>query len=493
MKTFLRFMSLTAATQLFLAVNQIVLLPLQLRVWGRDATAQWFVVVAIANLASIADLGLRNASHDHLLSSVQTGDEAAASGFRRTWALARALFIGLTTALIASQAVMAMRSGQHQGIWIYAVTLSFALETVVIVRGIWLDTLGHFNRVEAVYLAFVASRVVLSFAALLVFHAPPEAIAWIMLACSIAATAGQGWLLRQPKSLNFLAPGFGDLRWRALGVVRFVATEPAANWVRLSLPVVVLAAIASPLFVATFVAMRALFGMARSVISQLARYASVGYVLSVETDRAAAERLAIRYILTSTVVGVGVSSAIIADHGRIIGLWLNGADANTVGAIALSFAIGAAAYGYQVINVVLMRSGDVIGVAVRQYGFLAGAVIAAVVARLSASPVLYLGLLAAEELLIAGLFISALGPAVRRASITAFAVAVCLLVPLWFAAYFNAGGLFDAMRPAPLLASLAVAGAVSLIMVVQGFAIDRFGRISLRPHRMLTAGAASER
>jgi hypothetical protein len=493
MKTFLRFMSLTTATQIFLAVNQIVLLPLQLRVWGRDATAQWFVVIAVANLASVADLGLRNASHDHLLSSVQTGDEDAAGAFRRTWALARALFIGLTTALIAGQAVLTMRAGQPLAPWIFAVTLSFALETVVIVRGIWLDTLGHFNRVEAVYLAFVAARVGLSFAALLIFRAPPEAIAWIMLGCALAATAGQAWLLRRPQSLAFLAPGFRELRWRALGVVRFVVTEPAVNWVRLSLPVVVLAPIASPMFVATYVAMRALFSMARAVINQLARYASVGYVLSVETDQAAAERLAIRYILMSTVVGVGVSSAIIADHGRIVGVWLNGADAFTVGAIALSFAVGAAAYGYQVINGVLIRSGDVVGVAARQYAFLIGAVIAAVVARVFASPVLYLALLAGEELLVAGLFISALGPAVRRVCVTAFAVAVCLLVPLWLAANFDVGGIFDAMRPGPLLASLTVAGAVSLMMIVQGFAIDRFGRISFRPHRMLATSAAPER
>ena len=103
MSRFLQFFSLTIATQGCLLINQVVLLPLELRVWGTDAVAKWVVLVAVANLAGVTDLGLRNAGHSQLLSSVQTGDAVASLEFRETWALARALVVGITAGFLAYQ------------------------------------------------------------------------------------------------------------------------------------------------------------------------------------------------------------------------------------------------------------------------------------------------------------------------------------------------------------------------------------------------------
>jgi hypothetical protein len=66
-RAFWGFFSLTTITQLCLVANQIALLPLQLRVWGVDVATQWFTILYLVYLVSIADLGLRNAGHSQLL------------------------------------------------------------------------------------------------------------------------------------------------------------------------------------------------------------------------------------------------------------------------------------------------------------------------------------------------------------------------------------------------------------------------------------------
>ena len=458
----LRFMSLTTATQLCLVINQLALLPLQLRVWGHDATAQWFVVIAVGNLATMADLGLRNAGHAQLLSSVETGDAAAALEFRQIWALTRALFIGLTTALLAAQILAALHSGMAFSLWVWTVTVSLALDTAIIVRGIWLETLGYLNKVEGVFLAMAASRVLICIAALIAFRASPSVLGWIMLATAVGATLAQARILRNPNSLGLLRGGFGDLRWRSLRVVRFVVAEPAVSWVRLSLPVVVLATVSTPLMVTTYVALRAVFGLARQVIIQLARYASVGYVQCVDGDRLAAERFVIRSLLISTIVGVAVSSATIADRGRLLSFWLTASDPATVSLVALSFAIGATAYGYQVIAGVLIRSGQVVSVAKRQYAYLFASGMGAAATLLSGSAALYLVLLGSLELMIAALFVPALGVRVLRASVAAFVAAASSLGLLCAAVELDPGKLFSTVTPAAIAASLALAALTTI-------------------------------
>ncbi len=472
MKNFLRFFSLTTATQFCLAVNQLVLLPLQLRVWGQEATSHWFVIIAVANLASVADLGLRMAGHAQLLSSVESADRIAELEFRRIWALTRVLIMGMTSVLIAGQVISSLIETGTFELWAAALTMATALDTALIVRGFWLDTLGHFVKVEALFLGMVSSRILLSILAMLAFHAGPGIIAYLTLVSAAAAVALQAYVLPEPRCLALLANGMRDLRWKSLGIVRFVVAEPASNWMRLSLPVIVLAAVSSPRFVTTYVALRAIFGMARQIVNQLGRYASIRYAQFVERDKAAAENVVIRFTLLSTLAGLAVSSGVIADHCRLFRLWLSSGDPETESLIALYFATGAIAYGYQVVAGVLMRCGDIVGIASRQYAYLIMGGLTAGIGWLSGSAVLYLLILAAQELLLAGLFVGAIGYRVLRSCLAGFALAAVVVLFMWTATEFNLGGLFTKISPAALGGSLAIAAAALVLALLVYVGID---------------------
>ena len=113
--------------------------PPTLGVWGPVGTAEWFVVLATGNIASIADLGLRNSGHAELLSSVKSANSEAAKEFRRTWALARGLVLIVTIVLLGTQAVSAVRFGAPFAPWVVAVTIALSLDTIFIVRAQWFD------------------------------------------------------------------------------------------------------------------------------------------------------------------------------------------------------------------------------------------------------------------------------------------------------------------------------------------------------------------
>ena len=54
-------------TQGVLLLNQVVLLPIQIRIWGHLSTAHWYAMLAIATIVSVADCGLRTAGHAELI------------------------------------------------------------------------------------------------------------------------------------------------------------------------------------------------------------------------------------------------------------------------------------------------------------------------------------------------------------------------------------------------------------------------------------------
>ena len=440
---FLRFLSLTSATQLVLLSNQLLLLPLQLRIWGQQATAQWFVVIAIANLATLADLGMRSAGHADLLAAVREQRPEPLIAFRQIWALTRAMFVAATTGLLFIQIFVAIKRGYYFEPWLAAVTISVALDTLVNVRGVWLDTLGHFNRVEGVFLGMVGVRMSLSAAALVLFGAPPSILAWIFLATATAGLAVQAVVLNDPPTLRVLAGGFSLIRWRSLAVIRWVVAEPASNWVRLMLPVIVFATFDAPAIVTSYVGLRAAFGVTRQVINQVARFASVRYIQTKEGAPGTAEAFALRAILFCTGLSVAASAAVIADRGRVLGHWLSGSDPALIGVISASFAVGSVAYGYQVVAGVMTRSGNVIGVAVRQYAYLGAGGVAALVGWAARSLETYLVLLALSELWIAVLFIGAIGRQVRTCALVGFACGGACLSLLWCAARVDVGGVFD--------------------------------------------------
>jgi hypothetical protein len=469
MKGFLRFLSLTSATQLCLLANQLLLLPLQLRIWGHETTAQWFVVLAVANIASIADLGLRYAAHAQLIAAVRATDTAAAKAFGGVWMLTRLLFVGVIFGLIAAQMLFQILSQQPAALWQPLLILALGLETLLIVRGAWLDSLGHFNRVEATYLAMAASRVTLAIAALAVFGATPMALALIFLLTAIGAVAGQEYWLRRLPLLGGFAGKLRDIDRSTAAVIPLVASEPALNWLRLSLPVIVFAAIADPLFVTSYVALRAIIGMARQVTSQLARYASITYVRQAGGDRA--EQIALSAILACTLVGAGVAGLVLADHGRLLSLWLADAAPGAAGDIAASFAVTVAVLGYQVLNSILTRRGDIHGTARRNYVYIAASLAAAALAIVMHSIPAYLVLLALPEVIIALLYATAFGANVFRIASTHALAAIALLGLLWLAVITDPFGWFAS----PKLGDIALCMVLGLFpaALIAAFAIPR--------------------
>ncbi len=469
---FLRFLSLTTASQVCLMINQLVLLPLEVRNWGTEQTAQWFVVQAFGNLASIADLGLRNAGHAQLLSSVG-GDRAAERDFRQVWAMTRLVMLLLTGALLVAQIVFSVEGDRPIRLWVGAVTIALALDTLVIVRGVWFDTLGHFNRVEALFLGMAASRILFSIVALLAFNASPAVLGWIMLTTASTGLCAQALLLHSPSSLALSARIWLPGLWRSLAIVRYVVAEPASNWVRLSLPVIVLATMEPPRFVTIYVALRAIFGLARQVGNQVGRYASVRYVQLLPGTAVAAEQVAVRAMLMVTLSSLAMGCATLADHGRLLSLWLHVTATRTETAIALSFAVGAAAYGYQIFAGIMIRSGLVVQVARRQYIYLIASFTMAAVGYMTGDTYFYLSMLALQELLIASLFVALLGHRSILAATAAILLSAGLIGLLWiFITVFNPFGWFDTMDLASVSGSMAAAGLPVIAALVAFAGLD---------------------
>src|SRR6185312_2721187 len=91
----LQFFSVAALTQVTLALSQVVLLPIQIRIWGHVGTAAWYSAIAIASFTSVADCGLRTAGHPEILkfTTKPGGDAQAREHFRQVWAWLRILVL----------------------------------------------------------------------------------------------------------------------------------------------------------------------------------------------------------------------------------------------------------------------------------------------------------------------------------------------------------------------------------------------------------------
>jgi hypothetical protein len=426
-----RFFSLTTGTQICLLANQLLLLPLQLRFWGQEQAATWFTLLAIANLATFGDLGLRNVGHDALLRATQAADGNAIRAFRSLWAIVRLLFLATASLVVMAQYFLPMQGAQ--GLWPVLLITSVAIDGFIIVRGIWLDSLGHFNRVEGIFLSLLVARLCLSLPSVAIFHASPETLSWMLLATAVVGLALQVRFVPSSDLLRLTAGGFDRAMLKYLRLVPAALTEPLANWVRLSLPVLILSGIAGPAFVATFVAVRAIFGLGRQIINQLARYASVHYIHALDGARERAFLVVRRSILACTMISFMVSAAVLCDHGRLIGLWLNGSSPAVLVPVSLSFAMGACAYGYQVIAGILIRQGRINLVASCQVIYLGYSALAAAVALIVNSIPAYLILLASQEVLIAVLFFFTLER--RFLSISSAALAISIITLCGLAAF----------------------------------------------------------
>jgi hypothetical protein len=400
MKRFMQFFSFAAMTQLILLLNQVALLPMQIRIWGVSQAAMWYAAIAVATVTTVADLGLRTAGHVELLRLVQARSPEAEAEFQQIWAWIRALVLLVTVVVILADGAYGWWHGT--GIWEVIrilLAVAYALETLLTVRIVYLDSLGEYSRAEASYFAFAAIRLAIAAPALLVFKVHAFGLSFLFLATSMLGLLMQGWLCTIPRELLLFRRFPSQLSFRACSLARYTMAEPCANWVRISLPVLVIAAVAPAAAVTTYVALRAIYGAARTTIQQMARVASVE-VLRLRTlmqmDRA--ESLFAFFILFAGLIGTGVASVVVLDNLRLLSLWLRHFDRSLFQNVNLTLALTAPFYSYQVIVALSFRIGQLSFMARRQYAYVLYSAMFACAALITHELVVYLTLLVIAEM-----------------------------------------------------------------------------------------------
>ena len=440
MKRLIHFFSLAVTTQLILMLSQLILLPIQVRHWGQGGTAYWYSALAIATVTYVVDCGLRTAGHTELLKA--SADPTASSEvnqFSQIWSWIRILIFVVTVALICGDffSNLLMHSAGYP-IWRAALVIACALETVLVVRITYLDTLGRYRGAEASYFSLAVLRLTFSVPALLILHWSAAGLAGIYLvSAAIALFVQDHWLCRSTPLLR-LSAKFPKPSWRVLALARYTVAEPLANWMRLSMPVLVIAQIASPVAVTTYVALRAVFGAGRSTIQQLARVASVEVLRSRALgEMKRAESLLTLFVVAAVFFGSVIGSFVVLDNIRILGLWLKRFDRHVFAETALAFSLTAPFFSYQIPMNLMFRMGQLASVARRHYGFLGYSAAFAGVSLLAKSLPVYLALLVVAETLLSVSFFNT-----ARASLLGAVGASLAVGALWFAAQRNVGGAF---------------------------------------------------
>jgi hypothetical protein len=404
-KGLFQFASLALMTQGVLLLNQIVLLPIQLRIWKTDVTAEWYAILAIAAMTSISDFGLRQAGHAHLIRWVRDpADDEARLEFTHLWAWIRILCMTTTTVLVVGDFSFShFWLGHHYPLWRTALLLGIAIEALICVRVTFLDTQGFYTEAEAGYLVLIAGRFILSFVALLFFHTPPWVVAYIWFLTGVFALVQQSFLCRRAGRLKLFEPFPPKLQWRHVAMIRYTMADPCSQWTRINGPVVVLSSMSAPsIAIVTYVALRAIFGAPRATIQQISRYASVEYLaLRQKQLFEMAEKHLTMLMLLSAFFASGCAAFVVADNGRLASLLLKEMDLPTYQMMAITFGLGNAFYAFQICVSVCRRTGEVAEIAHRQYFYMGTAAVFAVIALLVKSVLLWLVLMLVADVLLA--------------------------------------------------------------------------------------------
>ncbi|MCE0523805.1 MAG: hypothetical protein LV480_12935 [Methylacidiphilales bacterium] len=403
-----QFVSLAFLTQGVLLLNQIVLLPIQIRIWGTEITAYWYSTLAVAAVTTAADFGLRTAGHAELIRFVHdSSDREARTDFEHLWAWIRILIASTTFLLVAVDFIYNhFYLGAAYPLWRPALLIGIALEILIVVRVMYLDTLGLYREAEAGYLILAAARLFLAVGALLFFHAPPATLAWIWFFTGIFSIAQQGRISRRLGLLRLFEPIPRDLSFKSLAITRHTMADPCSSWVRINGPVVILTVIAPAAAITTYVALRAVFGAARTTISQLSRYASVEYLTLRQSRRFDLAEIQITLcVLLAAFFASGITVAVLADNGRIASLLLRKVDGALYQEMAITFGLGSAFYSYQIMQAVIRRAGEVARIANRQYVYMLCSVVFAIVALVTKSTLLWLVLSLLADIMISVSFL----------------------------------------------------------------------------------------
>jgi hypothetical protein len=482
MKKFVQFFSFAAMTQVILLLNQVVLLPMQIRLWGNSETALWYAAIALATATTMADFGLRTAGHVELLWLVRANDPDASAEFRQIWAWIRLLILLVTATLIL--AVLTYGALHGMGHWQLGralLIMAYAIETLLIIRVVYLDSLGEYSSAESSYFFFAGTRFVLAVPALLLFRVHPVGLCWLFLGTSVFGLALQGWLCNIPRELRIFGRFPRRLSFSTCTLVRYTMAEPCANWARISLPVLVIGAIAPATAVTTYVALRAIYGAARTTIQQVARVASVEVLrLSGQRKWPQAESLLSLLLLVTGLIGTALASAVVLDNMRLLSLWLKHFDRQLFQNINLSFALSSPFYGYQIIVALSFRIGKLARSARRQYAYLVYSALFAISALVVRSLDVYLGLLIVAEIVLSISFLggqyiagdtSHRSNAGRRALTIAFASFV-LVSALWIIVRHAPGPVFtDRSVETALQAACLLVLALGMTMLI-GMALN---------------------
>jgi hypothetical protein len=475
MLRFVRFFSFAVLTQLVLLVNQVVLLPVQLRIWGTVTTATWYAAIALATITTFADLGLRTAGHVELLRFVNAKDESAGLQIKQVWGWIRIMVCGITLSLLAWSLVESLLyGGESQSIWKGALTLAYAIETLLIIRIVFLDSLGHYSEAECTYFVFAMLRLSLALPALLFLRLQPQGLAWIFLITSLVGITLQGRLCKRLGVLGLLDPLPNKLAFTIFATARHTMADPISNWLRISLPVLVIASISTPAAVTTYVALRAIFGASRTTTQQIARVGSVEYLrihASGQTNRA--KLLLIGFVQGAGFLGVAIGGFVIVDNLRILGLWLKHFDRGIFHMVVASFAFSGAFYAYQIFVSLRFRIGELAAVASRQYAFVLYSGIFSVISIVLKSFTVYLCLIVVAEVILSTSFMlrrrSVMVPdywqAGRRGLLASMGGSVMLVI-LWLTVQKDHHGIFMSLSSVGVGASIAIllAGIVALVI-----------------------------
>ena len=462
-------------TQLILMLGQLILLPLQLRLWGQIETAHWYSALAVATATYFVDCGLRTAGHSELVKVTANPGmfQSEQLYFQRVWSWIRVLVLIVSVVLITADFV---RGGLlHWGDfapWHAWLIIGCALETLLIIRIMYFDSLTHYRGAEASYFAFAVLRLGLSVVALVQFHTGAAALAVIYLVSAAVALGIQEYWLCPAAPLLRLNATYSKLVWEVLVLTRHTLAEPVANWVRLSLPVLVIGQLAAPMAVTTYVALRAVFGAGRTTIQQLARVASVEAIKAETQGEAQKAGALLRlFILVSICFGSCLALFVIIDNLRVLGLWLKNSDRSLFQNFVLAFALTAPFFCYQIPVNLMFRTGRLAAVAHRHYLFVGLSLLFAGASILVRSMSVYLGMLVIAEVLLSIAFLASSGSNVvmaeskaGRMAIRTAALASVGLTLIWLVIRRDAAGLFTRFGVWPITLSSALWLAIALGM-----------------------------
>jgi hypothetical protein len=452
----------SALTQLILFSSQILLLPVQLLIWGEVRTAGWYSSLAVAMLASIADLGFRVKGHDELiLIRDQPDNTDARDRFSRTWDLVRLLIVVITLAISLADFLVQITLSQSPELWRISLIAAFGVETLVVVRVMYFDTFRNYVTGELSYLTIIASRIVVALPAILFLGWTEAGLAHIYLFSGVAGLLLQEHLCSRQCPFRLREKVRHWLTLADLSEAWRTCADPLTNWARLSLPILVLEQIAPHRAVTAYVALRAVFSALRSVLQQVARVGSTEYLfVRSNVSLVRANHVLTLFLVGSAFLASAAGVACLLDRLRLIQYWVPNLDPAIYLPLASAFAVSSAFYPYQILLSALMRQGDIAKIAQVEYGYLILITITSlVVVAMGSLPIYPVALALSEIGLATGFYLAFATPAHSASRIGLRSSALSSIVVLGAVAYIQMGDGLPATWPqlTPLQADLLVA------------------------------------